>query len=122
MMEKMVQMTKKMEPMRKKTRPPMGTTIRPLRSRKARRGVRAAELRVSPDAGMRGKGQAQQTTDSVVPAGLGKCERTAGKLNPQSAGGRPSKSLPPAGKLKDARRHAGMKMLAASRRRAEDAL
>ena len=113
MMEKMVQMTKKMEPMRKKTRPPMGTTIPPPRSRKARRGVRAAELRVSPDAGKCGKGHAQRT-DSVVPAGLGRCERTAGKLNPQSAGGRPSKSLPPAGRLRGARRHAEkLKMLAA---------
>ena len=94
----MKKMAKKMEPMRKKARPPMGTTMPPPRSRKARQEVRAAELRVSPDAGKRGKGQAQQTTDSVVPAGLGKCERTAGKLNPQSAGGSQTKVfLPPEG-------------------------
>ena len=63
----MKKMTKKMEPMRKKTRPPMGTTMPPPRSRKARQEVRAAELRVRPDAGKCGKGHAQQTTDSVGP-------------------------------------------------------
>ena len=34
--------------------------------------MRAAELRVSPDAGKCGKGYAQQTTDSVGPAEVGK--------------------------------------------------
>ena len=50
-------MTKKMERMRKKTRPPMETTMPPPRRRKARQGVRAAELRVSPDAGKCDKGR-----------------------------------------------------------------
>ena len=45
----------------------MGTTMPPPRSRKARQEVRAAELRVRPDAGKSGKGHAQQTTDSVGP-------------------------------------------------------
>ena len=39
----------------------MRTTMLPPRSRKARQEVRAAKLRVSPDAGKCGKGHAQQT-------------------------------------------------------------
>ena len=45
----------------------MGTTMPPPRSRKARQEVRAAELRVRPDAGKCGKGHAKQTADSVGP-------------------------------------------------------
>jgi len=44
----------------------MWTTMPPPRSRKARQGVRAAELRVSPDAGKCGKGHARQTIISAV--------------------------------------------------------
>ena len=44
----------------------MWTTMPPPRSRKARQGVRAAELRVSPDAGKCGNGHARQKTISAV--------------------------------------------------------